>query len=295
MNKSSLKISSLSECLKEARKDLKKFEIQTPALDARVLLSFVTEKPIEWIFAHGEESLSAEQREQFEALIKRRIVGEPVARLTNQKEFWGMSFQLVPETLVPRPDSETLIESVLDLLPDREGRYQFLDLGTGSGCLLAALLTEYQQAEGVGVDLSPEAVEQAKRNWESLDLGGRSQATMGKWCAALDENKTFDLIISNPPYIPDDDVSHLDVEVKDHDPSLALKGGDDGLDCYRSLEQETKSFLKPEGFFVLEIGAGQAEEVTGLFTEQGWRLKTARLDLGGHIRALVFQSLVKKL
>ncbi|MCP4922725.1 MAG: peptide chain release factor N(5)-glutamine methyltransferase [bacterium] len=280
---------SLKDALKSARRLFKEAHIQTASLDARVLLSFAAGKPIEWIFAHGEEALPEQHKKKFEALIRRRVSGEPVARLMGEKEFWGLMFQLAPETLVPRPDSETLIESVLDLLPNLEKKYRFLDLGTGSGCLLAALLSEYPKAEGIGVDLSPDAAQQAQKNWQGLGLKSRSQALVGQWCDPLEFNSTFDLIISNPPYIPDEEVTRLDVEVKDYDPALALKGGGDGLDCYRALAQEAKPFLKPSGYLILEIGAGQAEDVTNLFAAQRWQLVTQRSDLGGHVRALSFR------
>jgi release factor glutamine methyltransferase len=282
------KTDSLKECLVKARQFLEKSKSSTASLEARVLLSFALEKPVEWIFAHGEEILTLVQREEFESLLQRRAVGEPVARLIGEKEFWGLSFQLSSETLVPRPDSETLIESVLKLLPDHEQKYRFLDLGTGSGCLLGALLSEYPNAEGVGVDLSDNAAQQAEENWRHLGFSARARVIVGEWCDPLEKFESFDLIISNPPYIPEGEVQHLDVDVRNYDPALALMGGEDGLECYRELAQKIKPFLNPQGFVVLEIGAGQKEGVEEIFKDQGWHFVEGKKDLGGHVRSLMF-------
>jgi release factor glutamine methyltransferase len=219
--------------------------------------------------------------------LARRLAGEPLWRVLGAREFWGLSFTLSPGTLEPRPDSESLIEAALiHLAPRRHETLRMLDLGTGTGCLLIAALREFPRASGVGIDLSPDAVATATDNAARNGVAERATFRQGDWTAGIDES--FDLILSNPPYIGSGEIAGLDQSVREHDPLLALDGGPDGLDAYRALAAALPRHLAPGGRAILEIGAGQEEEVIALMRQAGLRHLDSRRDLGGHIRALVF-------
>lgn len=220
--------------------------------------------------------------------LARRLAGEPLWRVLGAREFWGLSFTLSPGTLEPRPDSETLIEAALShLAPRRHERLRTLDLGTGTGCLLIATLREFPQATGLGIDLSPDAVATATGNAARNGVAERAAFRQGNWTAGIDER--FDLILSNPPYIGSAEIAGLDPNVREHDPLLALDGGPDGLTAYRALAAALPGHLKPGGLAILEIGAGQEEAVVALMRQAGLSHLDSRRDLGGHIRALVFE------
>lgn len=255
------------------------------ALDARILIEG----------ALGLDAASIDQRapigsaalEKLEAYAARRLTGEPVWRILGEREFWGMPFRLSPATLEPRPDSETLIEAALAALKDRRDEpLAILDLGTGTGCLLIALLTEFRVARGLGVDLSDEACATARENALLNRVADRASIRQGAWTRGLSQR--FDLIVSNPPYIPTAQIATLSIAVREHDPVLALDGGDDGLACYRALAASLPDALAPNGLAVIEIGAGQGPDVTALMDAAGLRSAGSRRDLGGHERALLF-------
>lgn len=221
------------------------------------------------------------------AALARRLAGEPLWRVLGVREFWGLPFALSPGTLEPRPDSETLIEAALAHLGARRGEaLRILDLGTGTGCLLIAALSEFPQASGVGIDLSEDALATAGGNAARNGMAGRAQFRRGDWTDGLSER--FDLILSNPPYIARADIAGLDAGVREHDPHLALDGGEDGLAAYRALAAAVPERLVPEGRLVLEIGAGQEAEVVALMARAALRHLASHRDLGGHNRALVF-------
>lgn len=222
-----------------------------------------------------------------EDFAARRLAGEPVWRIRGEREFWGLPFRLSPATLEPRPDSETVIEAALaELSPRRDEALTLLDLGTGTGCLLIALLSELPQARGLGVDLSGEACETAAVNAALNGLDGRAAFRQGDWTKGL--SGRFDLIVSNPPYIPSREIATLSREVSEHDPRLALDGGADGLAPYRLFATCLPPLLAPGGRVVLEIGAGQGPEVVALMRGGGLEFRGGRTDLGGHERALIF-------
>ncbi|MGE7471473.1 peptide chain release factor N(5)-glutamine methyltransferase [Bosea sp. NPDC003192] len=221
-----------------------------------------------------------------DALV-RRLAGEPLWRILGAREFWGLSFALSPGTLEPRPDSETLIETALShLAARRHETLRMLDLGTGTGCLLIASLREFPQASGIGIDMSPDAVATATGNAARNGVAERAAFRQGDWIAGI--NESFELILSNPPYIVSSEIAGLDQAVREHDPLLALDGGPDGLDAYRALAAALPDHLKPDGLAILEIGAGQEAAVVALMRQAGLRHIDSRRDLGGHIRALVF-------
>lgn len=253
------------------------------ALDARLLMEGVVGERDPDPFA----KLDADAEARLEAFAARRLAGEPVWRILGEREFWGLPFRLSAATLEPRPDSETLVEAVIAHLGGRRHEpLAVLDLGTGTGCLLIAVLSEYPMATGLGIDLSPEACETARGNAAMNGMSGRAVFQQGAWTAGLD--RRFDLILSNPPYIRTGDIEALDVSVRDHDPRLALDGGDDGLGPYRIFAKALPDVLAPGGVVVLEIGAGQEADVTALMRDGGFVWRGSRRDLGGHPRALIF-------
>jgi release factor glutamine methyltransferase len=258
----------------------------SPDLDAKLIIAHALGRnPGEVVF-HDKHQLGAAEIDAIRALVTRRIAGEPVARLVGEKEFWGLAFTLGPETLVPRPDSETVVAALLEAV-DRTGLrdrpLRLLDLGTGSGCLLIAALGELPHATGVGVDLAEGAVAVAAANAARHGLAARATFARANWTAGL--TGRFDGILSNPPYIESDAIGSLAIEVRAHDPKRALDGGPDGLAPYRSLIPELPRLLAPNGVAVFEIGVGQAESVAGIAHAAGLETSVAN-DLSGIARAL---------
>lgn len=222
------------------------------------------------------------------AALARRIAGEPVARILGAWEFWGLPFTLVPETLVPRPDTETVVEAALAALPDRRAASRILDLGTGSGCILVALLSELPNATGFGLDRSEGALRAARANAVTNGVGGRAHFIRGDWCASL--RGAFDLVVSNPPYIAADIIAGLDREVAQHDPRAALDGGADGLDAYRRILNDLGhgGILRRGAPAIVEIGYDQAEAVQAIGVASGLHFTGLSRDLAGRDRALAF-------
>ncbi|TSJ60639.1 peptide chain release factor N(5)-glutamine methyltransferase [Starkeya sp. 3C] len=260
--------------------------LETPEREARALLRAGLGLSDVDLLARADAAVPEAEAHRLRALAARRAAGEPLARLVGRREFWSLDFALAPETLVPRPETETLVEAALAVFPDRAAPLAILDLGTGSGALLAALLSEYPAAFGIGVDLSPGAARQARANLESLGLGARAAILVGAWADALAGR--FDLVVSNPPYIPTMDIAVLDREVREHDPLLALDGGPKGLDAYRAIARALPGLLRPGGRAVLELGIGQEGDVAALLTAAGLAPDgPARRDLAGIARAIV--------
>ena len=255
----------------------------SPGLDARLLI----EGSVGVENADPDLLLSAEALTRLEGFAARRIGGEPVWRILGEREFWGLPFRLSPATLEPRPDSETIVETALGQLAGRrEEELKLLDLGTGTGCLLIALLSELLQARGLGIDLSDEACRTAAGNATLNGVDDRAAFRQGSWTEGLAGR--FDLIVSNPPYIPSEEIATLSVEVREHDPLLALDGGADGLGPYRLFASTLPPLLAPGGIIVFEIGAGQGPDVVALMRAGGLEFRGSRNDLGGHERALIF-------
>ena len=227
---------------------------------------------------------------QLESLRQRRQTGEPISRMRGWREFWSMRFDVSPATLDPRPDSETVIAAATRWARDHQPAARILDLGTGTGCLLLACLAELPQATGVGIDINTEAVTVANANADRHGLGGRSRFCQGDFATDLTEHGQFDLILSNPPYIPSADIEALDVEVRHFDPLAALDGGLDGLDCWRILCPQIATLLADEGAAFVEIGAGQGKAVGKLGADRKLHLAGSFADLSGHERCLQFQK-----
>ena len=267
--------------------------IETPARDARLLVAAAMGLDATDFLARPDRCVSDAERRSIDALIARRCAREPVSRILGVREFFGHSFALSPATLDPRPDSETLIETALEIADEqgwRERRIRILDVGTGSGCLLVTLLAELPLATGVGTDVSAAAIEMAMGNADRCGVGERASFTQ---CDALNGIEgPFDLVICNPPYIPSDEVASLAPEVRAYDPLAALDGGGDGLDMYPRILPDLGR-VAASGWVVLEIGAGQAEAVAELLLQAcgGTRHSEVRCktDLGGHTRCVAMQ------
>lgn len=260
--------------------------LPTPELDARVLVQAVTGASDIEMLREPATRMSAEEEARLAGFEERRLAREPVSRILGVREFWGLPFAVTPATLDPRPDSETLIETALAALREVAAP-RLLDLGTGTGCLLLALLHERKDAVGTGIDISTEALAVAVSNASRLGLSGRAVFRTGNWTEGLEGS--FDLVISNPPYIASGDIPALEEEVRAHDPKLALDGGADGLDAYRALAHALPDVLTQAGSAVIELGAGQAGDVAAIFEASGLAVPRVVPDLSGVPRALVAQ------
>ncbi len=276
---------TLGSLVADATMALGRAGIEQPRREARLLIAAAIGSGPETVLGYPERPLSGSEKRMAEALVARRCAREPLSRILGRREFWGLPFQLSPATLDPRPESETLVEAVLDSLDDKTRPLRLLDLGTGSGCLLLALLSALPAAEGLGVDRAPEALRTAAANARALGLAERARFAASDWGAALAGG--WDLVVCNPPYVVEGEIAGLAPEVAAHDPRLALSGGPDGLDAYRSLIPGLLHLLVEGGFAVLEIGVGQAEAVVGLLGEAGLRCRAPRRDLAGHDRCIL--------
>lgn len=263
--------------------------IESAQLDARVLLAHVLGVDLGQLVAASDDPVGRDEQDRFEEAIARRAAGEPVARIIGVKEFWSRDFALSPETLVPRPETETVIEAALLARPQRDAQFHVLDLGVGSGVLLGAILLERPAFFGVGVDRSFDAVRMARDNLVSLGVTDRAHFICGDWGNSL--GTRFDLIVANPPYIARGELRRLPIEVREHDPVRALDGGTDGLDAYRAILADFGRLLAPGGIAVLELGKGQEDAVADLAREVHIEVNgPAHCDLSGVPRALVLAA-----
>jgi release factor glutamine methyltransferase len=275
--------------LRDLRRTLSEAGFETAALDARLLLLDALGISATDLITGPDVPLTPEQAEALASFTQRRLNHEPVARIIGVREFWGLPFRLSPETLVPRPDTETLVETALDLLPDRQAPLRLVDFGTGSGCILVALLHELPQATGLGVDLSLGALVTARTNATDNRVGNRCHFALSRWADAV--SGPFDLIVSNPPYIASGVIPTLDQEVREHDPKLALDGGPDGLEPYRILLGEAERLLAPGGLLVVEIGYDQAKALSRLAGLSGLEILRVAHDLSGNPRCVAMKRL----
>ena len=259
-----------------------------PRRHTRRLLAAALGRSAAEIFAHPEAALGPAQGARVAAMLGRIIAHEPLSRIIGKREFWGLEFMLSAETLDPRPESETVVEAVLARLPDRTRAYRFLDLGTGTGCLLLALLSEFPRSIGIGIDVATGAARAARRNAMLLGLGGRAHFVAGDWAQAIAGG--FDAVVANPPYIPTPAIAELPPEVRNYDPRLALDGGADGLAAYRAIAVELLRLLLPGGLFAAEIGWGQAAPVAAILTQSGLAVVGFAPDLAGIVRCVVART-----
>lgn len=274
------------------RERLRAGAVATPDLDARVLVGAALGEDWTVLLRHPDRVPSVDERRRAEEMVGRRLAGEPVSRILGEREFWGLAMSVSAAVLDPRPDTEAVVERALEIAR-REGldAPSVLDLGTGSGCILLALLTELPGARGVGIDRSFEALATARHNAALHKLQARTIFMCMDWDEALSEG--FDIIVSNPPYISSFEIAGLAREVAWFDPHLALDGGADGLDAYRRIAPAAQRRLKPGGWLVVETGAGQAQAIRALLEAEGLRpgagFAPVSHDLAGHERVVSMQ------
>lgn len=279
-------MTSIGGALAEAERRLRAAGVSAARRDARLLLAeLLGEEGFATVMAWPERALPPEVVEAFSLRIDRRAAREPVARILGRREFWSLPLRLAPETLDPRPDSEILVEGLLRDLDDRAAPLRLLDLGTGSGCLLLALLSELPAARGLGIDRSAPALETARANARDLGLAERAAFRSGDWCDGLEGR--FDLLVCNPPYIPASEIDALEPEVARWEPRAALDGGADGLEPYRRILPRLDALLTAGGRAAFEHGPDQAEAIAALLpAAPAWRLETLQ-DLAGRARGLL--------
>ena len=280
------------QTIETARRSLtarfKTHAIDAAELDARLLTGAVLDLDLTGLITAANRRLTTDESEWLERFAARRLKGEPVARILGHKEFWGLSLQLSPETLVPRPDTETIVELALEMMRAdgvENHPLRIADLGTGSGAILLALLSELPAAQGFGTDISEAALQTARANAAHAGLAGRATFIACDYASGL--VGSFDLIVSNPPYIRSSDIGGLAAEVRDYDPLAALDGGADGLEAYRVLIPQAADRLAPAALLVVEAGQGQSHEIEALMTAAGLSHAHApKADLGGVPRAV---------
>ena len=280
---------ALGSTLRAARSRLAAAGVATPDIDARLIVEHFSGTTRSDAISSPERELGEAVVAAIDAALERRVHGEPVHRILGFREFYGLKLMLSPETLEPRPDTETLVDLVLPIVrevAEREGVCRILDLGTGTGAIPLALLDQVPQAVAVGVDISGDALATARLNAEALGLAARFTALQSDWFTKISGRLHF--IVSNPPYLRCPDFGALRPEVKRFDPLLALDGGEDGLDAYRTIAAGAAAYLEAGGRVALEIGFDQKADVSGIFGAAGYQLTADAYDLAGNDRALVF-------
>ncbi|MBX7146165.1 MAG: peptide chain release factor N(5)-glutamine methyltransferase [Alphaproteobacteria bacterium] len=280
-------MTTLHESLQEITTILAKAKIELPKLEARLITQKILELNLADMISVGSFNIEDHKKILIDQLVRRRIDYEPLAYILEEKEFWSLPFKVDPNVLIPRPDSETIISSVLNSIDDLNYSYKILDLGTGSGCLILSLLKELPCALGVGVDCSNDALKIAAFNAEQNSLQDRVDFILSDWENNLHD--TFDLIISNPPYIETNQINNLQTEILLYEPKIALDGGADGLNAYRQILSGMKKILKKDGKLFFEIGSHQSRDVVKLAANMGLLHCQTFYDLAGIARCLVFK------
>jgi release factor glutamine methyltransferase len=292
---------SLADALKAMRLSFTNAGIDTAALDARVLVGAACRLSDGEMISQGERRVGQMEVFRLERYTARRLAGEPVSRILGRREFWGMDFTVTPDTLDPRPDTETLVEAALDWGRDyspphtppqagweaKPGRsLRILDLGTGTGCILISLLKEFPDATGIAVDISEGALAVAAENAKRHGVADRIEFRTGSWFTPIKNGEMFDLIVSNPPYIAESEMESLGVEVKNHDPRAALTDEKDGLDAYRAIYPQLAKYSNPHGMAFFEMGYAQGVPMARLVEDAGATLERIIKDLAGHERVV---------
>nr|WP_252193256.1 peptide chain release factor N(5)-glutamine methyltransferase [Rhizobium sp. CSW-27] len=279
----------MSAVLALSRARLAEAGLADAATDARVLLAGLLDLSPTEILLQADRPVAADDRARIDAAVARRIKREPVHRILGMRDFHSVRLALSPDTLEPRPDTEILVEAMLEparRIIARKGSARLLDLGTGTGAIALALLKEIPELQAVGADLAPGALETARRNADLNGVADRFSTVETCWFDCIEGR--FDIIVSNPPYITRDVIAELEPDVRHYDPILALDGGPDGLDAYRAIASGIDNFLDEDGWIGLEIGFDQKQTVTALFSDAGYTLTDAFRDYGGQDRVLVF-------
>lgn len=280
---------TLGAVVAEMRAALDGAGIPDAAIETRILVGGLLSLSTTEVFTQGDRVVSEEEQARIKDALARRLRHEPVHRILGHREFHGLDLTLSPDTLEPRPDTEVLVDSVLPhvlRIAAETGRVSILDIGTGTGAIALALLKECPTARALGSDIAPGALQTAAANAHLLGLGDRFETRESAWFDTIDER--FDIIVSNPPYIPSDVVEGLEPEVRDYDPRRALDGGKDGLVAYRAIADGAAQHLAAGGLVGLEIGYDQRESVTQLFEATGFSLLEWHRDFGGNDRVLLF-------
>ncbi|MBI3447084.1 MAG: peptide chain release factor N(5)-glutamine methyltransferase [Magnetospirillum sp.] len=278
-------MASAAQAITATAAQLAEVGIDTAHYDARLLVAEVLGVEMRRLPSFHHAELSEAEAAALAVMLARRLDREPMSHILGRRGFWTIELRVTADTLDPRPDTETLVEAVLAALDDRGRARRLLDLGTGTGCILLALLSELGHATGLGVDASEAALEVAQANAGSLGLADRARFVLGDW--GKEQDGLFDVIVSNPPYIPDGEIDGLEPEVARYEPRSALAGGPDGLDCYRALIPDIARLLAPGGIAALEVGEGQAAEVSALLAAAGLPGARVARDLGGIDRCVI--------
>lgn len=279
---------SIGNAVLKGAQRLQKAAVVEPRREAGSLLAHVLGHDRSFVIAHANDALSDEEWEGFQSLSERRAAGEPLQYITGHQEFFKLDFEVTPEVLIPRPETELIIETALELLRDDPQPY-FADIGTGSGCIAISILHELPAARAIATDVSPPALRVAQRNAERHGVVDRLELLESDCFSALDARGSFCLIASNPPYVSDDELKSVQREVR-YEPRAALAAGSDGLSVIRRLLGEARRFLRAGGHFVFEIGFGQSEAVKHLIDRRVWKLIEVRTDLQGIPRTFVLQG-----
>ena len=284
-------MATMAQQLQTARETLAPVAGELAALEARILAQHAWHVKPEVIVRDAELPMAREKVEALEALVARRLTREPIAQILGYKHFWKDDFAVTRDVLTPRADSEIVIEQALKHAGDVKS---ILDLGTGSGCLLLTLLGEFPQAKGTGVDVSPAALNVARRNAHNTLRAERVEFLGGQWCEPLEISARFDMVVSNPPYIPTREIMKLMSDVRDHEPHLALDGGTDGLDCYRNILAQVGPHMNDGALLLFEVGMGQAQDVASHGVAHGFTLVEIAKDLSGIDRVVVLKKNIKE-
>ncbi len=283
---------TIAEALREAATELRVAGVAEPRREAGSLLSHVVGRDSAFLITHADEALTPAERADFRDAVARRVAGEPFQYIAGRQEFYGLEFEVTPDVLIPRPETELLVETALELLKGTDAPL-LCDVGTGSGCIAVTLLHERQDARGFALDVSPPALRVAERNAERHGVGERLRLLVSDCFDALGagghEGVRFDLVTSNPPYVAEADIAGLQPEVREYEPRGALTPGGDGLDVIRRLVTEAPPFLKLGGHLLLEIGFGQHEQVAALVDPDVWTLLGIHKDLQGIPRTVALK------
>jgi len=281
---------SIAEIIREVSRKLESAGVPEARREAGSLLSFILGKNRTFLISHAEEQVDENSFDQLREFVERRATGEPLQYITGVQDFYGREFRVTPDVLIPRPETELLIEAALQIVGDSGAAPFICDVGTGSGCIAITLLCEVVHGRAMAIDKSPAALEIAKLNAQNLSVADRAAFVVSDCFSSLNSHDhKFDLIVSNPPYVAEAALAGLQREVRDHEPMVALSPGPDGLSVIRRLIEDAPAFIKPGGHMLMEIGFDQGEAVTRLVNEGAWTLREIRPDLQGIPRIVVLQ------
>ena len=286
---------TIAQALRQAAANLQTDNPANARRDANLLLAFVLEKNLTYLIARDDDTLDDQTIRRFEQFVKRRAAGEPLQYILGRQEFFGLEFEVNENVLIPRPETELLVETALEILRDQE-LPTFCDVGTGSGCIAIAVAKNVENAGAVALDVSPNALQVARRNAERNNVTNQIQFLESDVFSVFNDSpftihrSPFSLVVSNPPYIPNADLPILQREVRQHEPHNALFAGADGLDVIRRLLTEAPAFLEKNGFLLFEIGFGQSGQIESLADKNVWKLREIRRDLQNIGRVVVLQK-----